>query len=256
MRIAVCYKWASNPQDATATPSGQVQWDRAKPALSEFDPVASAVGRLAANAADAELIGLSAGGTETATPMALKAALSRGLDAVWVVSDVELAHARPERTAAVLAALIRSIGDIDLVLTGDASIDEGSRMVPNLIAGHLGWPVLAGVTAVEPDAGGRAVRRAHGEATQTVRVSGPAVLSVASDALVPPVPGMKDILRAGKKPTHHVALQDLEADAPGVEVAERRRPARPARKGVRIDGADATAAAAELVAALRGDGVL
>jgi electron transfer flavoprotein beta subunit len=256
MRIAVCYKWASNPQDAQVGPSGEVGWERAKPALSEFDPVAIAVGRQAADLAGAELIGLSAGGPETAAPLALKAALSRSLDAVWVVAEPALAHARPQTTGAVLAALIRSVGDIDLVLAGDASIDEGARMVPGLIAGHLGWLCLSGVTSVVQGLQSVSLSRTHGDAVQTVRLTQPAVLAVASDALVPPVPGMKDILQAGKKPTHHVALADLDVPAGTARVTGRRRPDRPARKGQRIDAADPARAAAELVAALRADGVL
>ena len=70
--------------------------------------------------------------------------------------------------------------------------------------------------------------------------------------------GMKDLLSAGKKPAEHLELAAL--DVPGrsaaVTVTGRSRPDRKARKGQLLDTSDLTAAAAELVSALRGAGAL
>ncbi len=90
MKIVVAYKWAADPADAGVAPDGTVDWTRAAPTLSVDDPVAIEVGRHLADAVGAELVGISVGGPEAATPMARKAALARGLDRVVIGADPAL----------------------------------------------------------------------------------------------------------------------------------------------------------------------
>jgi electron transfer flavoprotein beta subunit len=148
MRIVVAYKWTRDPQEATVRADGTVDWSRAKPGLSAYDPVAMELARQLAEVAGAELIGVTAGGKGVAVPIASKAALSRGLDRVVIVEDESLAEAGRSELAAVLAEVIRHIGDVDLVVTGDSSVDVAAKMVPTVLAGELGWPAVAEVTAV------------------------------------------------------------------------------------------------------------
>jgi electron transfer flavoprotein beta subunit len=91
-----------------------------------------------------------------------------------------------------------------------------------------------------------------------LEVSGPAVLAAAADAAVPRVPGMKDLLAAGKKPAEHLDLASLNVPARSavLTVTSTSRPERKARRGQIIDTTDPAAAAAELVKALHGAGAL
>ena len=75
--------------------------------------------------------------------------------------------------AAVLAEVIRHIGDVDLVVTGDSSVDVAAKMVPTVLAGELGWPAVAEVTAVSGQAGALHVERAIPGGVQVLEVSGP-----------------------------------------------------------------------------------
>ena len=86
-----------------------------------------------------------------------------------------------------------------------------------------------------------------------------AVLAASTDAAPPRLPGMKDILAATKKPVQTVTLAELggvPASAGTVTVKGTTRPDLKVRKQQLIDTKDPAAAAAELVAALRGDGAL
>lgn len=258
MRIVVAYKWTCDPEEATVRADGTVDWSRAKPGLSTYDPVAIELARNLAAAAGAELIGVTVGGKGVAAPIASKAALSRGLDRAVIVENESLADAGRSELAAVLAELIRHIGDVDLVITGDSSVDVAAKMVPTVLAGELGWPAVAEVTEITSQDGTLHVERAIPGGVQVLEVSGPAVLAASADAAVPRVPGMKDLLAAGKKPVEHLDLAALKVP-PGnaaMTVTGRARPERKARKGQLIDTADPAAAAAELVAALRADGTL
>jgi electron transfer flavoprotein beta subunit len=256
MKIVVAYKWAPNPQDATVGPDGTVDWGRAKAAVSEYDPVAVELGRRLADATGAELVGITVGGPDAGSPMARKAALSRGLDSVVVLADDGLAGAGSTRTGLALAALVQRIGDVDLVLTGDSSVDVGAQLVPAVLAGALGWPALAGVTALTGAPGALVVERTHEGGSQVLGLAGPAVLAVAADAVVPRVPGMKDILAAGKRPAEVLDLAAVPVPPERVEVIATAPPELRARRGQVVDGTDPAAAAAELVAALRADAVI
>lgn len=258
MKIVVAYKWASNPQDATVGATGAIDWSRAKPGISEYDPVAVEMARELADATGGEVIGLSAGTTAVNATMARKAALSRRFDRAVIVADDGLASAGSTELATVLAAAVRHIGDVDLVITGDSSIDVGGKMVPTVLAGQLGWPAIAEVSSATGTDGGVRVERATSDGTEVLQISGPAVLAAATDAAVPRLPGMKDILAATKKPVEALTLADLDVPttAGTVSISGTARPALKARKGQMIDTTDPAVAAAALVAALRSAGAL
>ncbi len=124
--------------------------------------------------------------------------------------------------------------------------------------GELGWPCVAEVTSVTGTAGALTIERAYAGGTQVLQASGPVVLAVATDAAVAPVPGMKDILAAAKKPVEEIVVADLELPefASTLETTGRAKPALKARKGQLFDGSDPDAAAAALVTALRADNAL
>lgn len=258
MKIVVAYKWAPNPQDADVRPDGTVDLSRAKAAVSEYDPVAFELARRLADATGGEVIGLSVGAASIDTPLARKAALSRGLDRLVLVADDALADADGTRLAAVLAAAVRAIGDVDVVLAGDSSIDVAAGQVPLTLAGELGWLGLASVSRVEAADGGLVVERDLPAGTTVLAVEGPVVLAATADAVVPKVAGMKDILAAAKKPTEVLALDALDVPAPGATLTtlSTAKPGGGDRQATVIDGADPAAAAAQLVGALRQAGAL
>lgn len=253
MKIVVAYKWAANPQDALVRPDGSVDWSRAKSTVSEYDPVAFEVARRLADATGGEVIGLSVGLAAIDTPLARKAALSRGLDRLVLVADDSLAGADGTRLAAVLAAAVEQIGGVDVVLAGDSSVDVSEGQVALTLAGELGWLGLAGVSSVVADGATLTVERDLPSGITTLAVEGPVVLALTSDAAVPRVPGMKDILGAAKKPTDAFAVTTLTVAEPGgvLTTLSAAPPASGDRKGVVFDGTDPVAAAAQLVDALR-----
>jgi len=258
MRIVVAYKWTSDPEEATVRADGTVDWSRAKPSLSAYDPVAIEMARRLADETGAELIGVTVGGKGVAAPIACKAALGRGLDRLVIVEDESLAGTGRSELAAVLAEVIRYIGDVDLVVTGDSSVDVAAKMIPTVLAGELGWPAVAEVGSATGQAGALRVERAIPGGTQVLEVSGPAVLAASVDAAVARVPGMKDLLAAGKKPVERLDLAALKVPERSavVTVTGRALPKRKARQGRLIDTAAPAEAAAELVAALRQAGAL
>lgn len=253
MSIVVAYKYAANPQDTTVDASGVVDWSRAKAAISEYDPVAVQVGRTLADSLGTDVVGISVGSSAVASSMAKKGALSRGMDRALVVADDTTATWNATTVASALAGLVGKIDGATLVLAGDSSIDESAKIVPTLIAGFLGWPCFQEVTAIEAAGQGWTLTQSTAGGTRTITVDGPVVAAVATDAAPVKVPGMKDILAAGKKPLDEVPAGDLTLTDVTLEVTGRAKPVAKARRNEMFTGDDA---AAQLVAALRNAGAL
>ena len=253
MTVVVAYKYAANPQDASVTADGSVNWSRAKSTVSEYDPVAIQLGRDLADANGAELVGVSVGAKDAASSMAKKNALSKGLDRAVVVADGDAPTWNATKVASALAELVKGVDGADILLTGDSSVDEGARMVSALAAGYLGWPCFQEVVAVEAAGDGWKLTQSTAGGTRTIRVDGPVVAAVATDAAHVKVPGMKDILAAGKKPLEKVAVAGLPTVDTALEVTGRSKPVAKARRNETFTGDDA---AAQLVAALRNAGAL
>jgi electron transfer flavoprotein beta subunit len=235
---------------------GTLDWSRAKPGISEYDPVAIEVARQHADSVGAELVGISVGSPEVASSLAKKAALSRGLDRVVLVGDDELAEAGSTLTGQVIAATVRFLGDVDLVFTGDSSVDMGAHLVPSTIGGALGWPVVTEVLRIANTPDGLIVTQVMEGGVRELKVGGPCVIAVTSDAAVPKIPGMREILAAGKKPAVELPLAELGLPPSGTRVeqliASRIEP--PPRGKRVITHGDSTAT--EVVAWLREQAVL
>lgn len=252
MTVVVAYKWAANPQDASVGTDGVVDWSRAKPAVSEYDPVAIQLAREVADAGALSVVGISVGTSSVATSFAKKAAMSRGLDRGLVVADDRTASWNLTQVAQALALLVARVDDVDLVLAGDGSIDENAKMVPALLAGFLGWPCFQDVKGVTRSGSGWRITQIVPGGTRELKVEGAVVVSVASDAVQPKVAGMKDILAAAKKVVDEVPLGDLRTSQLVVEIVGRSKPVGAARRH-RIFAADDVAG---LVAALHTHGII
>lgn len=257
MKIVVAYNWGADPQEASVGADGKVDFSRAKPVVGEYDAVAIEVGRRLADSVGAVLIGVTVGGPAAGSPLATRAALSRGLDSVIAVCDPALESVGTTRVCRALAAVVSDLGDVGLVLTGDSSIDTGARMVAAVLGGLLGWPTVTDASAITIADHAVQITRRVPEGRQALFLEAPAVIAVDSAATSPKVPGMKDILTAAKKPVSVVNAADVGlGPAPEGTTRSAARLTAPARRGVVIDATDPAGAAAVLVDALRAGGLV
>jgi len=244
MKSIVVFKWLRNPQDARVGMDGSVDWGAAKMSASDDDPAAILVAKDLA-AGGGEVVGLTIGDGDVAW------AAARGAASPVVVTDA-LTDLDSAATGAILAAGVRRIGGADVVLIGDSAWDYG---VVVAMAGQLGWPTLANVVSVAVEGSRLRVTCRVGAETQVVDVAGPVVLAVAARRAEQQVPGMKEVLAARKKPVTRFTQADLGVQrAATVTLRGTKHPETAMAK--MFDGADPAAAAAQVVAALRMDGVL
>jgi len=210
--------------------------------LSELDEYAVEQAVRLTEAAGGEIIVLTMGPAEAAE--AILRALQLGASSGVHVSDEALHGTDANGTSLVLAAAVGRIDDVDLVLTGMASTDAGTGLVPAMLAERLGLPYVGFVEELAIQAGLATGARETETTRERFEVNLPAVLAVTDHINDPRYPSFKAIMAAKKKPVDTVDLATLGVEparvglaAAGTRVDEvHRRPPRAVGEVVKDDG--------------------
>lgn len=255
MRIAVCCKFTPDTEDVTPLPDGTVNLASANWGVSEYDLQAIQAAADMCGEGD-EAVALTVGAAGIGQTKLTKALMSRGnLDVLHRVADDALAGADGAIVARALAALAAE-ASVDVVLVGEGSSDRYQRVTGSQVAAVLGWPCLTAVDKISVEGDALVVERDLEDGVEAVEVALPCVIAVTSTINTPPLPNMKAVLAAGKKPVEDYSLADLGLDAAvAVETVTSEIPARPGRQQVMLEGSP-DEIAAQLVAKLQADQLL
>ncbi|MFH5878130.1 electron transfer flavoprotein subunit beta/FixA family protein [Arthrobacter sp. NA-172] len=181
---------------------------------------------------------------------ALRKALSIGADSGVHIVDDSLNGADTGRTAAILAAALRSTR-FDVVMAGNESTDGRSGVVPAMVAEHLQLPLLGSLISAEiTDGAVSGVRQGEG-GTLKVRAVLPAILTVTERFPEARFPNFKGILTAKRKPVTTLSVAELAVPASASRttvISTVERPARAAGRKLIDDGTAASELADFLVA--------
>ena len=252
MNIVVCCKVVPDDQDIQVAADGTLDYSKAKPIVSAYDLNAiEAAAQLAAANEGSNVVAVTVGGADIDDSKLKKNVLARGVDELYMTADDACKGLDARATAVALAELVSKVGDFDVILCGDGSADNYAQQVDVQLADALGLPVVTAVSAVSVEGAVATCDRMLETQLQTVQVDLPAVISVVPDIALPRIPGMKDILAAGKKPSSVNAASDVEAAV--VDVVETKAPQQAERKMEMLDASvdgDLEKFAAALKAAL------
>ena len=167
MNIVVCYKIVPDEQDAVVQADRTLSFERAALKIGDYDLNAVEAGAQLASASGASLVSLTAGGDPVEDSKLKKAILARGPHENVAVKDASLPEAGSAVTARVLAAAVKQLDDVSLVLCGEGSADRYAQQVGVQLGELLGLPTVNAVSSIELDdgvahggRGGRAPRRA------------------------------------------------------------------------------------------------
>ncbi len=155
---------------------------------------------------------------------AVKEALAVGGDEAKVISSggnfMDTAS-----TAYALAEVIKSLGNVDLILFGHASIDSYTGQVGPRVAEILGLPVVTRVREIKLENGSAVVIRDLEDCLEEVLVRLPCVLTVTNEINEPRLPSLAQILGARKKPVEEKSISDLHLDVKScIQVIHNRAP--------------------------------
>ncbi|MEL7565324.1 MAG: electron transfer flavoprotein subunit beta/FixA family protein [Dehalobacterium sp.] len=209
-KIAACYKWVADETDIRLDErSRALNFERVKSKISEYDRQAIEAGNSLKEKSGCEFVAVTCGAQ---VEPSLKDVLSRGPANIYYLNDAKLADADGGVTARVLAAMIKKIGDVDLVLCGEGSGDEYAQQVGPRLAALLGYASCTFVNKIEVNEAGIVAERKLEDGIEAVQVQGPAVVTVLPDINTPPIPTLKQILGAKRKPTTKFTLEDIGLD--------------------------------------------
>lgn len=198
MRIIACIKAAPDDADIVVRADRTLDFSHAQPKVGGYDLNVIEAARQLADSTGGEVIGLTLGGEELANTKLRKDALSRGLDSLVIVQGTP--EADSYQTAGALASALAELGSYDLVVLGAGSSDRYAQQVGNQLGALLGLPTLNSVNSLTVHGERLRVERTLEDAVQLVELTLPAVVSITSAINQPRIPGMRDILAAGKKP--------------------------------------------------------
>ncbi|MBT7346380.1 electron transfer flavoprotein subunit beta/FixA family protein [Candidatus Bathyarchaeota archaeon] len=230
-----------------------------KKKISELDKRALEAAIQTKDAVGGEVVVLSMGDDKTNT--ALLAALAMGADGAYIVIDTELTGLDTNATSKVLEAAMKEIGEYDLIISGEMTLDSMSSQIGPRLAELLELPQVTYVKEFSVADGKVTAVRDLEDVDEVVEVALPALITVTREINEPRIPSLMKIMRAKKKPRivwdapalglevesikamSYVIITDVTA--PLVE-----------RKQIKIEANTVEEVAAKLTEALAGEGVI
>lgn len=144
---------------------------------------------------------------------ALKECLAMGADDAVLLSDRAFGGADTLATSHTLAAGIKKIGNVDIILCGKQAIDGDTAQVGPEIAEHLAIPQVTYVSKVEADGNKLRVEREQEEGYEVIEVSTPVMLTVVKSINDPRTPTVKGTMKANRREIPVWTVNDVAVEA-------------------------------------------
>ena len=192
----------------------------------------------------------------------VREALAMGADKGYFVNDEALRNSDTLATSIALAEAIKKIGEFDLVLCGEASIDGFSAQVGPRLAELMKIPVITYARKITLEGNVVTVERALEDRYETVKAKMPVIVTVTKEINESRIPSLMAIMKASKKEIITWKLADINVQpekvgetGSGVKIMDVLAP-KVERKGVMIEGENPAEIAEKLVKALIQEGVV
>ncbi|MEA3201698.1 MAG: electron transfer flavoprotein beta subunit [Thermoplasmata archaeon] len=225
--------------------------------VSDYDKNAvEAAVQLKEKNAGTKVFALSLGGAKLEE--SIKEVLAMGCDEAVMLTDAAFAQADTAEKARLLALAVKKMGNVDLVIAAEESLDSHSGQTGPRVAEELGWPLVAYVTDnLRLEGTTLKAEREVDEGIEEVEVQLPAVITVLESLNTPRLPALMQILQAKNKPKKTFSAADLGAGtvAPVLSRPKSEAP-KSDRKGIMLPNDNLEAAAEQLAKALAKEGVI
>lgn len=209
-KIIACYKWVADEADIKINPDRTVDLKKAKGKISDYDRNAIEAAVQAAGSLGGKAVSLTFG--SASAKQSLKDALSRGPEEGYWINAEEAETADGAVTAKALAAAINKIGDYSLIICAEGASDTYARQTAPRLGAVLNLPVITSVVKMTFNGNSLTAVRKLEDDMETVQTELPAVIAVLPEVNEPPIPGLKAVMAAGKKPVTEYKAADLGID--------------------------------------------
>jgi electron transfer flavoprotein beta subunit len=258
-RIIVCLKQAVDVSQLKVDPATrQLITAGAPKKISDFDKNAleEAI-RIKEKLGGAEIFTLTVSSEDAKA--VLREGLAMGADKAHFVNDANVQGVDTAGTAYILAEMVKKIGEFDLILCGEASLDSFSGLVGSRLAELLNLPQITSVRKLSVEDDVVLAERVLENANETVKAKMPALITVTREINQPRIPSLMMIMKASKKEIVTWTLTDLniskEKIGAKIEVIEALAP-KTERKKIMVKGETVQEIAEKLAKALIQEGVI
>ena len=261
MRVLVCLKQVVDvTQIRVDSSTGQLILSGIPRKISDFDKNALEEAVKIKEKFGGEVVAVTV--TSEDAKSTLREALAIGADKAYMIYDSALENSDITVTTFVLAEAIKKLGNFDLILCGEATIDGYSGQVGPRLAEILGIPVITYARKIEIENGSVTVERSLEDSTEVVRSKTPVLITVVREINEPRIPSLMAIMKASKKELNVWGLEDLGIpkekvglQGSAIKILEVKAP-KVERKGIKIEGETPEEIADKLVKALMQEGVI
>lgn len=144
---------------------------------------------------------------------ALRECLAMGADQAYLISDRAFGGADTLATSYTLAAAVRKLGAVDVIICGKQAIDGDTAQVGPELAEHLGMTQLTYVAKMEVDGTKVTVEREHEEGYEIIDTELPVLISVIKSLNYEPrLPNVKGTMKANRAEIPVLTAADLDVD--------------------------------------------
>jgi electron transfer flavoprotein beta subunit len=216
MKVVVCIKQTPSTTAEFSVKEGVVSWEDpgGKPnVLNPWDEYAIEEALRLQEAHGGDVVALTMG--PESSKEALKTCLAMGCSEAVLISDDAFEGSDTLGTARVLAAAIRKVGDVDMVVLGRQAIDGDTGQTIVQSARKLGWTPFTFVSKIkelDPAAGKITVERLVDEGKESLAAKLPVVISVVKEINEPRYPSFMGIRKASRATIPVWTAADLEIE--------------------------------------------
>jgi len=168
---------------------------------------------------DSSIIAISMG--PLSAESTLKDALARGADEAILLSDNVFSGSDTLATSYIISSAIKKLGDFDLIICGEKTVDGDTGQVGPEIAEHLGIPHVSYVSAIKAIRPKLIVSYEMNNTRYTVESGFPVLITVTKDINTPRLPAFSDKMKARKaviqRRNSNDLIPDITTDRVGVK---------------------------------------
>jgi len=139
----------------------------------------------------------------------IRESLAMGADEGIILMDPIFENLDAYGISKVLAGGINKIGQVDVILCGEAAIDTYAGQIGPMLAEHLGMPVVTYVTSLTVESDKLIAERDVGDRLVTIEAGFPVVITTTKELNEPRLPNMMQILQAANKKIETWGAGDL-----------------------------------------------
>ncbi|SDF53477.1 electron transfer flavoprotein subunit beta/FixA family protein [Sporomusa acidovorans] len=212
MNIVVCVKQVPDTTEVKVDPQNHTLVRQGIPAIvSPFDKNALEEALKLREKHGGKVTVISMGPNQA--DAALKECLSIGADDAVLISDAAFSGADTLATARTLAAAIRKLGKVDMILCGKQAIDGDTAQVGPELAEQLGIAVVTYVAKIEVDGNVVTIQREHEEGYMVLETKLPVLATVVKSINVPRLATIKGRMKANKTQIAVWTANDIDIDS-------------------------------------------